>query len=389
MNTTAASPAFKKASWKDEITGRQVDTICDDAWIGYFRHSRHLPDGRILAPRWDPVAEKYIGLIAIDPPTGDIEHLNVPFHSYLRVRPHDGKTWYLSSKRHHPRELWEVDLPYGTPKLICQIPDSIPGHIVDITCDGKTLIIEDPRNAEGAFPIPVTMSASDLWRYLNRPRSGSIYAYDTQADRVGRLVHMAHLSPAHSDPSPVDPTLLRYTQDTLECAGQRMYMTRTDASQQYALRKQEYGEMITHEFWWSDPNYIGYTYMDRRNDPSVHEFPWCEYAKRPTHLGICDLQGNEVYLSDPLNSYHAHLYMSPTGAVICGEGTAWNNFICAGLFSWKSTKLDLIPLATIHTPWRPTRGSGTNCAFSTDGKWLFYNDTIDGQHRMCRVKVDL
>ncbi len=387
MNTPAAAP-FKQTSWTDEITGRQVTAVTNDAWIGYFRFPKHLPDGRILAPQWNQATRKHTGLIAIDPETCAVELINQPLHSYLRTDPSNGKTWYLSGKRRQ-RELWEVILPYGTPRLIRQIPDSIPGEIVAITCDGKTLIFEERHNAEGAFPIPVTTSADDLWRYLTRPRCGAIHAYDTQADRVGRLVDMAHLSPSHSDPSPVDPTLLRYTQDTLECAGQRMFTVRTDGSEQRTFRKQEYGEMITHEFWWSDPNYVGYTYMDRRNDPSVHEFPWCEYAHRPTQLGICDLKGNEAYLSDPLNSYHAHLYMSPNGAVVCGEGTAWNNFICAGLFSWKTSKLDLKPLATIHTPWLPTRGSGTNCAFSNDGQWLFYNDTIDGQHRLCRVRVDL
>ena len=55
----------------------------------------------------------------------------------------------------------------------------------------------------------------------------------------------------------------------------------------------------------------------------------------------------------------------------------------------KETRLDLQRLATIHTPWVPTRGSHTNCAFSSDGKWMLYNDTVGGRMQVCRVRVDV
>ena len=384
--TTLSVPAVKPHTWIDENTGREITQIGDGGHIGYFRNSKHLPDGRIVVGGPSTRGRKG-ALLAIDPETGDIEELKQELGSYLRIRPSDGKTWFIAGR--WPRELWEVDLPNGTPRLVSKLPEDMPGHPADITCDGKTLILEHQRNEHGSFPIPTGMDAAELWRYINRRRTGAIYAYDIAARRIGRLVEMRHVSPAHSDPSPADPTLLRFTEDVLEFTGQRMFSIRTDGSEFRPLRKQEYGEMITHEFWWSDPNYIGYTYMDRRGDDSALQFPWCEYAPRPTQLGICDLRGNEVYLSDPLNSYHAHLYMSPNGQYVCGEGTAWNNFMCVGAFSMKDTRLDLKRLATIHTPWIPTRGSGTNCAFSVDGKWMLYNDTVGGKHRICRVRVDV
>lgn len=383
--TTLAPAAAKRKSWIDENTGRQITQIGDGAHIGYFRKSKHLPDGRVLAFTLN--VEGYgKDLLAIDPETCDIEVLKHASHGYLRVRPTDGKTWYFGGA--NGQELWEVDLPYGNPRKVCDLPD-VPGAVADITCDGNTLIYEECKNVIGSFPIPTGMDAMELTRYFTRRRSGAIYAYDIRAKRVGRLVEMHHVSPAHSDPSPVDPTLVRYTEDVLECTGQRMFSVRTDGSEQRVLRRQEYGEMITHEFWWADPNFVGYTYMDRRGDSSVLEFPWCEYAPRPTRLGICDLRGHEVYLSDPLNSYHAHIYMSPDGKLVCGEGTAWNNFMCVGAFSMRDTRLDLKRLATIRTPWIPTRGSGTNCAFSSDGKWMLYNDLVDGKRQVCRVPIDV
>lgn len=381
-------------TWTDENTRRRIVQVGDGLSVGYFRHSKHLPDGRIVVSGAAPDGSG-ARLFAVDPTEGEAEPIDQPFSGYMRIRPGDGRTWFILGPRagsrtadQHRLELWEVDLPDGTPRLVCGIPEYVPGVPADITCDGRTIIFEHAMNDGGPFPIPTKHSATELMRYINRRRRGAIYTYDIPTGHVGRPVEMQHVSPAHSDTSPADPTLLRYTEDVLECTGQRMFSVRIDGSEQRPLRVQEFGEMITHEFWWADPNFVGYTYMDRRGDETLYSVPWCEYADRPTHLGICDLRGEEVYRSDPLNSYHAHLYMSPNGGVVCGEGTAYNNFICAGSFSMKETRLNLEPLATIHTPWIPTRGSGTNCAFSNDGRWLFYNDTVDGKRQLCRVEVD-
>jgi hypothetical protein len=74
-------------------------------------------------------------------------------------------------------------------------------------------------------------------------------------------------------------------------------------------------------FWWPDGRLIGYTYQDRRGDTTIRELPWGEYSPCPTHLGIAGLDGAECYLSDPLNCYHSHLFVSPDGQWVCGEGT--------------------------------------------------------------------
>ena len=138
----------------------------------------------------------------------------------------------------------------------------------------------------------------------------------------------------------------------------------------------------------ADPSYIGFTYQDRRGDSTVYELPWCEYAPVTTHLGIAGLDGEQVYLSDPLNSYHSHLYVSRRGDMVCGEGTDGNSFVFAAPFSWQSTKIDFTALATIHTEYHPMSGQGVHCDFSADNKWLLYNDTIDGKTQVCRVAVD-
>jgi hypothetical protein len=150
--------------------------------------------------------------------------------------------------------------------------------------------------------------------------------------------------------------------------------------------------MVTHEFWWADPRFIGYTYQDRRKDPTLKTHHWAEYTTCPTRLGIADLSGREIYLSDPLNSYHSHLYRSPDGRLVSGEGTDGNSFICAAEFSWQSTRLAMQPLATIHTKYVPFRGQGVDCNFSANGKWLIYADKLDGDdkpYQLYAVKVEL
>jgi hypothetical protein len=170
--------------------------------------------------------------------------------------------------------------------------------------------------------------------------------------------------------------------------GQRVWIIRTDGTGLRKVRPQERGELVTHEFWWSDDRHVGYTYQDRRNDPELGELPWAEYFSGPTQLGIADLQGREVFLSDPLNSYHTHLYMSPDGKWVFGEGTDWNYGVFLAPFDFASTKVSMTKMASIHTPYVPFRGQGVNCIFSPDSRWLMYGDTIDGKRQVFAVKVE-
>ena len=72
-----------------------------------------------------------------------------------------------------------------------------------------------------------------------------------------------------------------------------------------------------------------------------------------------------------------------------GEGTHNHSFACAGLFSIEDTHLRLQPLATIHTPYVPAGGQGVDCGITRDGRWMVYNDTVDGAKQICAVRVDL
>jgi hypothetical protein len=229
-------------------------------------------------------------------------------------------------------------------------------------------------------------------RYFSRPRNGSIWVYNMETRQRHQILQTYNMCPLHLDTSPADPALLRYCHDMPDAHGQRIWTIRLDGSQRTKIRPQEFGEMITHEFWWCDPKYIGYTYQDRRQDPTLRTHHWAEYAQAKTRLGIADLAGRQVYLSDPLNCYHSHLYRSADGKLVSGEGTENFSFVFAAAFDMRNTKINLVPMATIRARYIPFRGQGVDCNFSADGRWLLYQGLpdADAKHRQIyAVKVDL
>jgi len=385
-------------TWIDEQTGRRVWQVTDapkGAAIDYFRTFKHLPTGQILIRLW---GERGAGLATLDPETNELQAL--PLRSrYIRLNSSEGRLWFLQRPpdlpipterkdwRRGPRDLYTITLPGGEPELLAQLPEEIARHVSDITCDGKYLILEERYGERVESPV----GSSDLdkmWTHFERPRSGAIFTYEVASGIKHQIHAVEGLSTFHVDTSPTDPTLIRFAHDMLECTGQRIYSVRTDGSELHPIRVQEVGEMITHEFWWPDPNFIGYTYQDRRGDPTIREVPWCEYAKATSHLGIANLKGEEVFMSDPLNSYHSHIYVSRQGDVISGEGTDGNSFVFAAPFDWNNSKVDMHALATIHTQYHPMSGQGVDAEFSADGKWLLFNDTIDGKMQVCKVRVE-
>ncbi|OGV74747.1 MAG: hypothetical protein A2340_08700 [Lentisphaerae bacterium RIFOXYB12_FULL_60_10] len=389
-------------TFKDENTGREIRQLTQfehGASLGYFRMFRQLPDGRILAG-----AQHDTGyLIAIEPGSGTIELLPYRF-GIMKLRERDGHAWFLKTSRppgeprktsirkSTGRELWQVELPSGQPEKVCDIPDDLPGAIEDITIDGLHLVSCLNEQDLTQTPIPTTKDVDSINRYFARPRHGSIWTFNRETGAIRKIHETDGMCPSHLDTSPRDPTLFRFCHDMPDAQGQRVWTMHMDGTGKTAIRPQAFGEMVTHEFWWSDPDFIGYTYQDRRNDPTLKTHHWAEYSLAKTRFGLSDLSGREIYLSDPLNSYHSHIYRSQDGRLISGEGTDGNSFVGAALFSLTNPRLDMVPLATIHTPYVPFRGQGVDCNFSADGRWLIYADKHDGPdkpHQLFAVRVDL
>lgn len=382
----------------DEHTGRTVRqlTDCPDgAYPFYFRRYCNLPDGRMLIG-----GNRRQGVtMLLDPASGDLTVPSCRFRP-LKLREADGHAWFIRAKDPHAprekrlrtgRELWQIDLPDGSPEFIADIPDALPGMVEDITIDGRCLVANEHEEDLATYPPPTTQDPAAMERYFGRPRRGGIWVYDIAAGDIRQILETPDYCPVHVDTSPLDPALLRYASDRPETRAQRIHTLRLDGSDHRPIRPQQRGEMVTHEFWWSDPRYIGYTYQDRRADPTVQTHHWAEYALADTRLGIANLAGREVYLSDPLNSYHSHLYRSVDGTLVSGEGSDGCDFVYAARFSMDSTRVEMVALASLHSPYVPFRGRAVECHFSADNRWLIYGDQPGpGEpHQVFAVEVDV
>ncbi len=387
----------------DEQTGRTIRQLTDfpqGAHLGYFRMFRQLPDGRLLA--W---ARHDTGnAILIEPTSGDLTLLPGRLNS-LKFRERDGRNWFFRRAdlgeppadraerrkwKRQGRQLWYIDLPDGAPVQVMDIPDDFP-DVDDITIDGEHLILREAIQDLTAYPIPTTKDVASINHYFSRPRSGQLMVYQIATGKQWTILETDGLCPLHVDTSPADPGLIRYALDMPDAHGQRCWTIRLDGTDRHPIRVQAFGEMVTHEFWWADPRYIGYTYQDRREDPTLRTHHWAEYALAQTRLGLADLAGREVYLSDPINCYHSHLYRSPDGQFVSGEGTHDHSFVHVAAVDLANPTLAMVPLATIHTEYVPFRGQGVDCNFSADSKWLIYADKRDPAqpHQLFAVAVDV
>ena len=370
-------------TWVDENTGRDVRQLTNDpkgAGTSYFRCSKHLPGGRVMG------SLSSLGTrVALDPETGRVERLDAP-PGFTKLRESDGRFWRWDGPDNSP---WTHESTASQFSLDDRLPDEMPGNIVDVTCDGRKLILQAIHTDNEADTHFRGDNAEEIWRFLERPRHGGLWAYDLFDKTMTTLVELEGIGPIHPDASPTDPAVVKFSHDRYDGYCQRIWTVRTDGSGLTPIRPQERGEVVTHEFWWPDGSLIGYKYQDRRNDPTIRENPWAEYAPVATRFGLSGLDGREVFLSDPLNSYHSHIFVSMDGTLLCGEGTDGNSFAHAARIDLGDTRVDFVPLATIHTKYHPFAGQGVRTCFTGDNRWLVYNDTIEGRHQVCAVRVDI
>lgn len=369
----------------DPVTGRRVRQLTDNpagASIGYFRSPKMAHDGRLLI--W--YRHDQGGLALLEPGSGEITPLAVPgSYTVVRVCRHEPTIWFTDTATH--RSVYRYDIETSTIHHVLDVPADLKGQIGDISHDGSQVCVRR-KEQDANFTIPVVKDAPSLWAYLRRPRRSWLSAVDARTGQWTLLATTQDVGIDHIEFHPTDPTLIRYCEDVYEAHGQRMWSVRTDGSQRRPLRLQEFGELITHEFWWgADGKHIGYTYMDRRGDDTIDALPWGEYAPRPCRLGICDLDGNEVFLSGDLGCWHSHLYMSMDGQWVCGEGTDGASQIKAARFAWDKPELNFQPLTDIGTLWVPTRGQGVNANFSLDSRWLIYNNEVNGKKQVFAAEV--
>lgn len=371
--------------WTDQRTGRTVRQLTDHpegATLGYFRTPKHLPGGWVMAA----AGARGKGFLMVHPESGEVKPLRLPAGQPLRVRERDGCFWYLSTDG---KALWTLNLPDGEPKCVGERAEVGGAGWQDVCADGRTMVFTRNEDLAPGYPLPTVNDPKQFWHFFSRPRRGSVWSCDMVTGTLTRLVETEGVCPNHLEASITDPMLVRFCHDNYEAFCQRIWTVRTDGSGLRKIRPQERGENVVHEFWWPGGKAIAYKYMDRRNDPTIHERPWGELSPVPLRFALADLEGREFYLSDPLNHYHSHIHVSNDCRLLCGEGTGDDGTVDAASFSTAQTRIDFIPLASIHTPNHLFIGNSVNASFTPDSRWLLYNDTVDGKLQVCAVGVDL
>jgi len=373
----------------DRNTGRTIRQLTDlptGAQIPYFRLPMHVPGGYLLIHAGHP---SYCFAL-IHPESGELRPL-YGLQDYIKLSTATGDLFYRTydPASGQPRAIWVVRLPDGTPRKIADLPEVLPGHISDITCDGKTLILFTSINDGPPPPSPATMNVSHLWQYILRPRHGSMWTCNLETQKLTLCLETKGVATFHHDAHYTDPTLFRYALDNWEGDHQRVFSMRVDGSDNRPLPPQKVGELVTHEWWWPGGKHMGFTFQNRVNDATAYHKPWCEYADAPTQLGVCDLSGKITYLSDPINHYHTHLYTSLDGKYALGEGTDGHSFAYAAPFSFSNTKVDFVPLATIDQAYVPFRGQQVHTQMSADNRWLLFNNLVGSHLQVFAVEVDI
>lgn len=376
--TSDGSPAYYRR-WSDEHTGREVRLLSrlgdrDRFYLPYYMTPKHMADGGIFSGRH--ILNSHTGAV-IELPSNLVN---------LRVSV-DGTRIYCRKKR--SRAVLALTLPDLREVKIGRLPQKYLCDRFYVTCDERTLIGWKFTELGGPIEPFGQDDPEVLWRFFDRPRTADLWACDLATGRFTELLHTDGLGIIYEVPSPTDPALVMFSHDRHEATCQRIWTIHTDGTTLCKVRPQEPGEVVTHNIWWPDGRYIAYKYQDRRNDPSLRQIPWCEYAPVPTRLGLSSPDGPEVFLSDPLVSYQSHINVSRDGTMISGEGTHDHSFVYVAAFSLMSTKIDMRPHATIHSIYSPMSGHGVHADFTADGRWLLYHDTLGGELHLCAVRVDV
>ena len=378
-------------AWSDEHTGHEIRQLTDleeGCLVGYYNKPRRAGPEWVIAQAQG--TEQKTILLHVE--TGEIKPspaYNIPANQgsggLLLLKEERGEAFFCPGGR----EIWRCMLPDGIPELFHVLPANVPGIPVQLTCDGSMLILQertDPTYKDITFPDHC--DADWYWQFLDRPRSGTLWSYSLSDGSTRLLVEeKAHL-PSMPQPSPTDPTLVAFSVDRDPCEAQHIWAVRTDRGEPWKIRPQESGEMIMHFCWWPDGLYLTYKYQDKRKNGNHRAVPFAEYSTCPTQYCLANTNGEEVYRSDPLDHWHSHIFRSPDGTLLCGEGTHDHMFLYAAPFNMKSTKIDFVPLATIHSTYEACAGAEIEAGFTSDNQWLIYNDVIEGVRQVCAVKVD-
>jgi oligogalacturonide lyase len=319
----AQAPATEPpASWVDPDTGHRVIRLTSEPGSDsfYFNFNGYTPDGKSMAYT-TPAGISVLNLSTLEakqvvagPARAIIVGHQTPNVYY--TRPTDDP--YFST-------LWRTNLDTGETRKLADLPRraGVATINADETLAGGTFI-EGDANAGGAYDgtpaqAPSRMSSTNLWEPVNK---GELMARRLAAKlpmtmftidlRTGQVKNIIEHSPHwlnHLQFSTTDPTLLMYCHEGHWAQVDRIWVIRTDGTQNLLVHRRTMEmEIAGHEWWGADGKTLFY---------QLH------YPKGMLSSFIASYHvdtGERVWYHYAPDQSSIHDNSSPDGQLFCGDG---------------------------------------------------------------------
>lgn len=318
----AADAAEPPSSWIDPDTGHRVIRLTKEPGSDsfYFNYNGYTPDGKKMAYS-TPNGISVLNLATIEAKqlvTGTAKTIIVGSKtpSLYYTKPTDDP--YFST-------LWCVNLDTGENRKLADLPRR--ASVVTINADetlGAGTFIEGDANAGGAYDgtpaqTPSRMTATNLGEPANK---GELMARRLAAKlpmtmftinlKTGKLTPLVEHNTNwlnHLQFSPADPSLLMYCHEGNWQEVDRIWMIRTDGTQNQLVHQRIMEmEIAGHEWWGADGKTLFY---------QLH-FP---RGGRISFIASYNVETKErVWLQYNRDQSSIHDNSSPDGKLFCGDG---------------------------------------------------------------------
>jgi oligogalacturonide lyase len=399
MTPGFASEPEPPTSWIDPDTGHRVVRLTREPGSDsfYFNYNPFTPDGKKMA------FTTPAGISVLDLATHEVRAL-VAGPAKTIIVGHRTPHLYFTKPTSDPyfSTLWKVNLDTGEATKLADLPRR--ASVVTINADetlGAGTFIEGDANAGGAYDGTPQQAASRLsatnlgeptnkgelmMRRLQAKLPMTMFTIDLQTGAVKTLLEHDTNWLNHLQFSPADPTLLMYCHEGSWQLVDRIWLIRTDGTQNELIHQRHMEmEIAGHEWWGADGKTIFY---------QIH-YP---RGGRVNFIASYHVETQErTWLSyDPTQS-SIHDNSSPDGKLFCGDGdhaTPWiqlfrpvripsrgtigKNLIHGGYLESER----LVNLSKHNYRLEP------NPIFTPDQKWIVFRSNMFGPDYAFAVEVE-
>jgi oligogalacturonide lyase len=300
-------------SWVDKDTGHRVYRLTDEPGSSglYFNFDAYTPDGRQM------VYSSPAGIHMLDLATRQARLLVPGRHKrVLGVGRKTGAVYFSETSPEGLSVVYSADPAGGAVRKLVTLPPR--GTVVTINAD-ETLVSGTYLEGEPP-PAPPTSNSSPSASLVQPQGKGQMMARRLAAHlpmvlfvvnlETGKLTELLHSTDwiNHMLFSPVDPGLLMYCHEGPWQLVDRIWLIRTDGTQNTLVHKRTmFMEITGHEFWSADGKFIWYDWQFPKGQ--VYFLAGYEIAT-----------GHRVAYNMTPNQWSIHFNGSSNHAIFAGDG---------------------------------------------------------------------